>query len=133
MHFRKYSSKTPETLSERVLEFPSRARPGSPKPYNSGQSRLPARSQNSLPPSTAGNAPFFVKKWFRRGPLIAGHGIPSSAGGISDCLHACWLVRDTEILTVNERLFNCVVLLSTSGGLYPRKWELECASSHLLC
>ena len=26
----------------------------------------------------------FFQKWFRRGPLRAGHGIPSSTGGISD-------------------------------------------------
>ena len=26
---------------------------------------------------------FFFQKWFRRGPLRAGHGIPSSTGGIS--------------------------------------------------
>ena len=32
--FRKNSGKTPETLSELFLEFPSRVRLGSPKPYN---------------------------------------------------------------------------------------------------
>ena len=53
------SGKTPETLSERFLEFPSRVRLGCPKPYNSRHSRLPERFQNSLPPSTAGNASFF--------------------------------------------------------------------------
>ena len=57
--FRKNSGKTPETLSERFLEFPSRVRLGSPKPYNSRHLRLPERFQNSLPPSTAGNASFF--------------------------------------------------------------------------
>ena len=31
---RKNSGKTPETLSERFLEFPSRVRLGSPRPYN---------------------------------------------------------------------------------------------------
>ena len=51
--FRKNSGKTPETLSERFLEFPSRVRLGCPKPYNS------ERFQNSLPPSTAGDASFF--------------------------------------------------------------------------
>ena len=34
--FQKNSGKTPEMLSERFLEFPSRARLGSPKPYNRG-------------------------------------------------------------------------------------------------
>ena len=49
----------PETLSERFLEFPSRVRLGCPKPYNSRHLRLPERFQNSLPPSTAGDASFF--------------------------------------------------------------------------
>ena len=57
--FRKNSGKTPETLSERFLEFPSRVRLGCPKPYNSRHLRFPERFQNSLPPSTAGNASFF--------------------------------------------------------------------------
>ena len=57
--FRKNSEKTPETLSERFLEFPSRVRLGCPKPYNSRHLRLPERCQNSLPPSTAGDVSFF--------------------------------------------------------------------------
>ena len=57
--FRKNSGKTPETLSERFLEFPSRVRLGCPKPYNSRHLRLPECFQNSLPPSTAGDASFF--------------------------------------------------------------------------
>ena len=56
---RKNSGKTPETLSERFLEFPSRVRLGCPKPYNSRHLRLPEHFQNSLPPSTAGDASFF--------------------------------------------------------------------------
>ena len=33
---------------------------------------------------------FFFQKWFRRGPLRAGHGIPSGTGGISDwCAPYC--------------------------------------------
>ena len=81
--FQKNSGKTPETLSELFLEFPLRVRLGSPKPYNSRHLKAPEHFQNSLPPSTAGDASFF-QKWFRRGPLRAGHGIPSSTGGISD-------------------------------------------------
>ena len=57
--FRKNSGKTPETLSERFLEFLSRVRLGCPKPYNSRHLRLPERFQNSLPSSTAGDASFF--------------------------------------------------------------------------
>ena len=55
----KNSGKTPETLSERFLEFPSRVRLGCPKPYNSRHLRLPERFQTYLPPSTAGDASFF--------------------------------------------------------------------------
>ena len=57
--FRQNSGKTPETLSECFLEFLSRVRLGCPKPYNSRHLRLPERFQNSLPPSTAGDASFF--------------------------------------------------------------------------
>ena len=57
--FRKKSGKTPETLSERFLAFPSRVQLGCPKPYNNSRHlRLPERFQNSLPPSTAGGASF---------------------------------------------------------------------------
>ena len=81
---RKNSGKTPEKLSERFLEFPSRVRLGCPKPHNSRHLRLPEQFQNSLPPSTAGDATLFSEKWFRRGPLKAGHGIPSSTEGVSE-------------------------------------------------
>ena len=57
--FRKNSGKTPETLSERFLEFPSRVRLGCPKPYNSRHLKAPEHFQNCLPPSTAGDASFF--------------------------------------------------------------------------
>ena len=77
--FRKNSGKTPETLSERFLEFPSRVRLGCPKPYNSRHLRLPERFQHSLPPQYSWGRLFF-QNWFRRGPLRAGHGIPSSTG-----------------------------------------------------
>ena len=57
--FRKNSGKTPQMLSERFLEFPSRVRLGSPKPDNSRHLRLPEHFQNSLLPSTAADASFF--------------------------------------------------------------------------
>ena len=57
--FRKNSGKTPKTLSERFLEFPSRVRLGCPKPYNARHLRLPEQFQSSLLPSTAGDASFF--------------------------------------------------------------------------
>ena len=81
------SGKTPETLSERFLEFSSRVRLESPKPCNSRHLRIPEHFQNSLPLSTAGPASFCQKR-FRRGPLRAGHGIPSSTEGISGMAHS---------------------------------------------
>ena len=57
--FRKNSGKTPETLSERFLEFSLRVRLGCPKPYSSRHLRLPEHFQIYLPPSTAGGASFF--------------------------------------------------------------------------
>ena len=58
--FRKNSGKTPETLSERFLEFPSRVRLGCPKAYNSKAFEASrAFPEFSPPPSTAGDASFF--------------------------------------------------------------------------
>ena len=57
--FLKNSGKTPETLSERFLEFPSRVRLGSPQPCDQRHLRSPEHFQNSLPPRTAGNSSFF--------------------------------------------------------------------------
>ena len=56
--FRKNSGKTPETLSEHFLEFPSRVRLGSLKPYNSRHLSLPEHFQNSLPPLRLGTPLF---------------------------------------------------------------------------
>ena len=84
--FRKNSGRTPEALSERFLEFPSRVRLGCPKPYNSRHLRLPEHFQNSLPPQY-GRGRLFFQKWFRRGPLGAGHGIPGSTEGVSEDRH----------------------------------------------
>ena len=81
--FRKISGKTPETLSERFLEFPSRVRLGSSKPYNSRHLRLPEHFQNFLPLSTTGGASFF-SNGSGEGHCGAGHATPSSTEGISE-------------------------------------------------
>ena len=57
--FGKFSGKTPETLSERFLAFPSRVRLGDPKRYNSRHLRLPEHFPNSLPLRRAGDASVF--------------------------------------------------------------------------
>ena len=64
--FQRNSGKTPETLSERFLEFPSRVRLGPPKPYNSRHLKAPEHFQNSLPPQY-GWGRFFFQKWFGEG------------------------------------------------------------------
>ena len=76
------SGKTPETLSERFRGLsPQEYGWDPPKPFNSRHLRLP--EQFSPPP--CGRGRLFFQKWFPRGPLRAGHGIPSStAGGVSD-------------------------------------------------
>ena len=53
------SGKTPETLSERFLEFPSRVRLGCPKPYNSRHLRLPERFPEFSPPQYGWGRLFF--------------------------------------------------------------------------
>ena len=103
----KNSGKTPETLSERFLEFPSRVRLGCPKPYNSRHLRLPECFQNSLPPQYGWGRLFF-QNWFRRGPLRAGHGILSSTGGISEI---CW----HRIVTCSVTVCGVLVVLNLRG------------------
>ena len=76
--FQKNSGKTPETLSEFFLEFPSRVRLGSPKPYTSRHLRLPEFFFSRILSPQYGWGLLFFQKWFRRGPLRAGNGIPSS-------------------------------------------------------
>ena len=76
--------KTPETLSERFLEFPSRVRLGSPKHYNTSHLRLPEHFQSSLPLGTAGDALFVRKVVPERASQSCSHGIPSSTEGKSE-------------------------------------------------
>ena len=65
--FRKNSGKTPETLSERFLEFPIESMAGSPKPYDSRQLfQLQSISRILSPPVLLGRRLFF-QKWFREG------------------------------------------------------------------
>ena len=81
------SGKIPERPRKRSqsVSWNSRREYGwdAPKPYNSRHLMLPEHFQNYLPPQY-GWGRFFFQKWFRRGPPRAGHGIPSSTGGISD-------------------------------------------------
>ena len=58
----KNSGKTPETLSELFLKFPSRVRLGSPKPYNSRHLMPPGNFQNSPPRYGWGRNSFFSSK-----------------------------------------------------------------------
>ena len=74
-----------ETLSERFLEFPSRVRLGRPNPIIQGIWSFQSISRILSPQYGWGR--LFFQKWFRRGPLRAGHGIPSSTEGISDIHH----------------------------------------------
>ena len=80
---RRNSGKTPETLSERFLEFSSRVRLGSPKPYII-QCIWGFQSISIFLSPQYGWRRLFFQKWFQRGPVRAGHGIPSSTEGISD-------------------------------------------------
>ena len=57
--FRENIRKDPGNALRAFLEFASRVRLGSPNPYNSRHLKPPEHFQNSLPPSTAGDASFF--------------------------------------------------------------------------
>ena len=116
--FRKNSGKTPETLSERFLEFPSRVRLGCPKPYNSRHLRLPERFQNSLPPSTAGDASFF-----RIG----------SGEGLSELVMEFPAVLGVFLETLQSR--KSVITLSTGSverGHQHRAWRFPLHCSDLI-
>ena len=59
--FRKNSGKTPETLSERFLEFPSRLRLGSPKPNNSRHFEASRAFPDFSPPQYGRGRLFFQR------------------------------------------------------------------------
>ena len=48
-----------------------------------------SRAFPEFSPPQYGWGRFFFQKWFRRGSLRAGHGIPSSTGGTSEKDHKC--------------------------------------------
>ena len=75
------SRKVPERRRKRSQSFSPREYGWDP-PNPIIQCTWRLQSQNSLPLGTAGDASF-SRSGFRRGPLRAGHGIPSSTGGIS--------------------------------------------------
>ena len=109
--------KDPGNASERFLEFSSRVRLGSPKPYNSEHLRLPEHFQNSLPPQHGWGRLFF-QNWFRRGPFRAGHGIPSSTEGISESKRGHGKTRNSCAI-VHERQRN-----SSHKGLVAKHFPL---------
>ena len=97
---------------------PSRVRLGCPKPYNSRQLGLPEHFQNSLPPKYGWGRLFF-QKWFQRGPLRAGHGIPGSTGGISEYHYQ---TNSPTISPGNQPVKNCQSLYFGSGqDLYSQR------------
>ena len=104
--FQKNSGKTPETLSERFLEFPSRVRLGSPRVYNSRHLKASEHFKNSLPPP----------------PVRLGcHGNPSSTGGISD---SC------ELLYIYVKFRGLSPWMHTSDVLIPESWFVVRSNSN---
>ena len=110
------SGRTPETLSERFLEFPSRVWLGSPKPYNSRHLKAPEHFQNYLPPSTAGDASLF-----RSG---SGEGLsepvmefPAVLGAFLICLMLCATRVETILGILLERAKLGCVVAEEEGGL----------------
>ena len=94
--FRKNSGKTPETLSERFLEFPSGVRLGSPKPYKSRHLKAPEHFQNCLPPSTAGDASFF-RSGSREGLSEPVMEFPAVLGVFLICARNHWLIEKSPV------------------------------------
>ena len=91
--FRKNSGKTPETLSERFPGIPVESTAGIPQTLLFKAFEA-SRAFPEFSPPQYGWGRLFFQKWFRRGPLRAGHGIPSSTGGISDSNPARTLSRE---------------------------------------
>ena len=76
--FRKHSGKTPETLSERFLEFTSREYGWDPPNPLKFMAVEASRAFPDFSPPQYGWGRLCFQKWFRRGPLRVDHGIPSS-------------------------------------------------------
>ena len=86
------SGKFPERPRKRSQSFwwnsPRECGWDPPKPIIQSIWRLQSVSR-ILPPPQYGWGRLFFQKWFRRGPLRDGHGIPSSTGGISEKRRTC--------------------------------------------
>ena len=92
-------------LSERFLEFPLKTTARiPPNPIGSRHLKPPKHFQDSLPPSTAGDASFFPEVVPERASLRAFHSIPSSTGGTSGIWGATGHIsRDaTSLLAVGK-------------------------------
>ena len=91
-----------------------------PKPYNSRHLKATEHFRNCLPPRTAGDA-FFFQKWSRRGPLRAGHGIPSSTGGISDFQRPCEVIsKNKPLKMLSSSFWSCTI-----GECQMPLWQMQ--------
>ena len=93
-----------------------------PQPYNSRHLKAPEHFQNSLPPSTAGDASFF-RSGSGEGLSERGHGIPSGTG----VFLMSGLTIGTNLLHVNIGRF------ATKGWVFKRVVLADVLSHHLVC
>ena len=101
------SGKSLETPSELFLEFPSRVRLGTLKHYDSRHLKPSEDFQNSPPHrlTTQLGTPCFSKVVLR-GPLRAGHGLPSRTEGIPDLILVVACAMTTKFLDNKFSTFN---------------------------
>ena len=84
------SGKTPETLSELFLEFPTQEYGWDPPSPMILKAFEASRAFPEFSPPQYSWERLLFQKWFRRVPLRAGHGIPSRTEGISEHLDFSW-------------------------------------------
>ena len=112
---------TPRTAGTFRKKSPgSRAQLGIPETYNSRHLKPSEHFLKSLALSTAGDASFF-QKWFRRGPLRAGHALQHYSPGIWDIWyyaeHWAAIMRGCSSGTSTQEL------VSKNGKHFP--WQVD--------
>ena len=107
------SGKTPETLSELFLEFPSRVRLGPLQPYNSRHLNPPEHF--GIPSGTEGISDLQRAEKRR---LEKGDRFLSSAGAGGDCARPMRLPDPTPVLDKNRAPMGPEISSSTGGGVW---------------
>ena len=115
-----------EEIPEKFRKDPGnalRAFPGTPLESTAGIPKTlsfkafeGSRAFPELSPPQYGWGRFFSQKWFPRRPLRAGHGIPSSTGGISACMDVLAKTSDhfSSVLSLDGQIHRSPIAIAFS-------------------